>query len=187
MNNIDKIQTWEFKAQPLSCIRRNHFAMKVKKLSAAVKTANDCIAVLRLACRSSLRRNLKCLQRDKNRVKQVIILQILQDLTSAGHDYHILITEKLLQTHTKMKKSFQKAALAVFLQKCASERSQSANSHCWQHFEMDFKLYIANKNHVSELHLSKIHLFVFNLIQLFPQIVKFLHFQIVKCNWESLF
>ena len=27
------------------------------------------IAVLKLACRSSLRRNLKCLQRDKNRVK----------------------------------------------------------------------------------------------------------------------
>ena len=44
MNNFDKIQTWELKAQPLSCIRRNHFAMKVKKLSAAVKTANDCSA-----------------------------------------------------------------------------------------------------------------------------------------------
>ena len=44
MNNFDKIQFWEFKAQPLSCIRRNNFAMKVKKLSAAVKTANDCSA-----------------------------------------------------------------------------------------------------------------------------------------------
>ena len=63
MNNFDKIQTWEFKAQPLSCIRRNHFAMKVKKLSAAVKTANDCSA------KAGLLRNLKCLQSDKNREK----------------------------------------------------------------------------------------------------------------------